>query len=134
MNQQPPDIAVSTFGDPAETRRPAAAMLTWDQTQPRRHLPARLNIMPIPERRDEGRRTQRPNPLHLLQALARVQLVAEACELARNLNNPGIKRVQLTLQALQEGAHHEGYAVLCVFYHAGQALAEAGNPWGSTIP
>src|SRR5215470_4144877 len=71
-------------------------MLARDQPQPRRYLSARLKIMTIPKRRDEGCRTQRPNPLHLLQALARFQLVAEACELARDLNNPGIKRVQLS--------------------------------------
>jgi hypothetical protein len=77
-----------------------------------------MKIMAIPERRDEGCRTQRPNPLHLLQALARFQLVAEACELARDLHNPGIKRVQLTLQALQKVAQHEGYPIIRLLYHA----------------
>ena len=108
MNQEPSDIAIAPFGDPTSPCRPAAAMLARDQPQPRGYLSARLNIVTIPERRHESCCTQRPNPLHLLQALARFQLVAEACELACDLHNPGIKRVQVTLQALQEVAQHEG--------------------------
>ena len=77
-------------------------MLTRNQTQPRRHLPARLKIMTMPQRRHEGCRTQRPNPLHLLQALTCFHLVAEARELARDVGNPGIQGAQLTLEALEE--------------------------------
>ena len=83
-------------------------MLARDQAQPRRYLPAGLKTMAISQRGDEGRGTQRSNPLHLLQSLTRFQLVTEACELARNLSNPRIERTQLTLQALQEVAHQEG--------------------------
>jgi hypothetical protein len=48
MHQEPSDIAVPTFRDPPSTCRPAAAMLARNQTQPRRHLPARLQIMTMP--------------------------------------------------------------------------------------
>ena len=64
--------------------------------------------MAIPQRRHEGRRTQRPNPLHLLQPLTCFHLVAEARELARDGSNPRIERAQLTQQALEEVAQHEG--------------------------
>jgi hypothetical protein len=65
-------------------------MLVRDQAQPRRYLPACLKIMAIPQRCDEGRGTQRSNPLHRLQPLTRFQLVAEARELARDVRNPRI--------------------------------------------
>jgi hypothetical protein len=57
-------------------------MLARDQPEPRRHLPACLKIMAIPQRRHKGRGAQRPNAFHLLQPLTRFHLVAEARELA----------------------------------------------------
>src|SRR5215471_5201646 len=108
MNQEPSDIAVATFGNPPYACCPAAAMLARDQTQPRCHLSASLKIMAIPQRGDEGRGTQRSNPLHRLQPLTCFHLVAEARELTCDVGNTSIQRTQLTLQALQEVAHLEG--------------------------
>src|SRR4029453_12739411 len=107
MHQQPSDIAVASLGAPAYTRRSAAAMLARDQPQPGRHLPARLKIMAMPQRRHKGRSAQGPKAFYLLQPLTRFHLVAEARELARDLGNPGVQRTQLPLQALQEVAHQE---------------------------
>ncbi len=83
-------------------------MLARDQAQPHCHLSASLKIMAIPQRCDEGRGTQRSNPLHLLQPLTCFHLVAEARELTRDVGNTSIQRTQRTLQALQEVAHLEG--------------------------
>src|SRR5215471_15000254 len=106
-------------------------MLARNQLQPCRALPAIMKIMAMPQRRHEGRGAQGPNPLHLLEPLTRLQLVTEARELTRDLGHPGIERTQRTLQALQEVAHQEGYAIVCLLDYAGQALAEAGNALGN---
>jgi hypothetical protein len=108
MHQPPPDVPVATWGDPTSTRRPAAAMLARDQTQPGRDLPTRRKIMAMPQRRHAGRGTQGPQAFHLLQPLTRFQLVAEARALARDVSNPRIERTQRPLQALQEGAPQAG--------------------------
>jgi hypothetical protein len=83
-------------------------MLTRDQTQPRRHLPAMLKIMAIPQCSHEGRGAQGPDPLHLLQALTRFDVVADTRELACDVSNPGIQDDQLTLETLEEVAQPQG--------------------------
>ena len=104
-------------------------MLTWDEAQPGCHLPTIMKIVPIAQRCHKCSRTQGPNALHLLQPLTRFHLVAEARELTRDLGNTGIQRTQLTLQALQEVAHQEGQAIVCLFVsgHRGSKGANLTN-------
>ena len=61
--------------------------------------------------------------------ITREVIVAEARELTRDLGNTGIQRTQLTLQALQEVAHQEGQAIVCLFVsgHRGSKGANLTN-------
>ena len=100
-------------------------MLARDESEPCGDLAPIAKVMPIAQRSYQRRCVQRPDPLHFLQALTRVEVAADAREPLRHRGYGGINCAQLLRQALEQIAQGEREAILGIFQDARQAFAQA---------
>src|ERR687893_471765 len=55
MDEQLAEVDISPFADPEQMRLASCGVLAWHKSQPRRELPAILEVRRIAHRRDQGR-------------------------------------------------------------------------------
>jgi hypothetical protein len=88
-------------------------------------------VMSMAQGGHQRRRVQWPSAVHLLQALTRVQIAADACEPLRHLCNGRIECAEFMRQALEQIAKGARESIVDIVQDAEQALASAREPLGN---
>ena len=130
MHEQAAQVTVAPLGHTSEACLPTATILARDEPEPGGDLTAMANVMSIAQGGHERRRVQRPNAVHLPQALTRVQIAADAREPWRHLGNGRIECAEFMRQALEQIAKGAREAIVGICQDAEQAVASARESLG----
>jgi hypothetical protein len=130
MHEQAPQVAVAPLGNTSDAGLPATPGLARYEPEPGGNLTAIAKVMSVAQGGYQRRRVQRPNAVHLLQALTHVQIAADAREPLRHLCNGRIEYAEFMRQALEQLATGAREAIVGICQGARQAVASAGEPLG----